>query len=118
MSPTPITADPNYGAALDDFKRGGWIVSVLGGAGMLARLLLDDAHHPFVYWLRRTIAGVLVGCICYFALWGTSLDELKKSIIMSTAGAFAPELIERLRIQFKGEIDHAKKKKRRKPRKA
>jgi hypothetical protein len=118
MSPTPPATDPDFRAALDDFKSGGWIVSVLGGAGMVARLLLDDVQHGFMYWLRRTIAGVLVGCLCYFALWGTQLDELKKSIIMSTSGAFAPEIMERLRKKFKGGFDESQKKKRRKSRKA
>lgn len=69
---------------------------------MLARMLLDDEHHPAIFWARRIIAGSIVGVIAYFALWGAQMDGIKKSVIMCTAGACAPEAIERARKFFKG----------------
>lgn len=93
-------SDPNFGAALDDFKRGGWIVSILGGAGMLARLLLDDEQHPVRFWIARIVAGSIVGVVCYFALWGTDISGIYKSIIMSTAGAGAPELMRYMKAKY------------------
>ncbi|CAB5178451.1 hypothetical protein UFOVP157_1, partial [uncultured Caudovirales phage] len=33
MNPT----DPDLAGAIQDFKKGGWVVSLFGGAGMLAR---------------------------------------------------------------------------------
>lgn len=110
--------DPDFGASLDDFKRGGWIVSVLGGAGMLARLLLDDEHHPVMFYVRRILAGSIVGVVCYFALHGQDIDGIKKAIIMATSGAFSPELIEQLRKRYsKGLNEKPYRKKRRKSRK-
>lgn len=117
MSPTPLPPppDPDFAAAADDFRRGGWIVSLLGGAGMLARMLISDESHPIVYWIRRIIAAAIVGVICYFALWGTSMDGMKKSIIMCTAGAFAPEVMEFFRKKYsKGLFDNEKETKHRK----
>lgn len=118
MPPNPPT-DPNFGAALDDFKRGGWIVSILGGAGMIARLLLDDEHHPVRFWIARVIAGTIVGIICYFALWGTEMSGIYKSVIMSTAGAGAPELMRYVKAKYNNlasneEAKGAKRKPRRK----
>jgi hypothetical protein len=112
-------SDPNFGAALEDFKRGGWIVSILGGAGMLARMLLEDEQHPIRFWVAKILAGVIVGVICYFALWGTDISGLYKSIIMSTAGAGAPELLRLIKAKYNNlakneEIKTTKKKRRRK----
>ena len=110
-------SDPNFGAAIDDFKRGGWIVSVLGGAGMLARLLLEDENHPARFWIARIIAGTIVGIICYFSLWGTDISGIYKSIIMCTAGAGAPELMRLVKARYsnlaKNEEGKTSKKKRR-----
>ena len=101
MTPPPIPpTDPDFARAADDFKRGGWVVSLLGGAGMLARMLLTDGEHPLIYWLRKIIAGAIVGVIVYFALHGTEMSGLHKSVIMSTAGAGSPELMEWIRKKF------------------
>lgn len=94
------SSDPDFAQAAQDFKRGGWIVSLLGGAGMLARMLLTDEHHPVIFWIRKIIAGAIVGVIAYFALYGTSLSGLHKSIILSTAGAGSPELMDVIRKRY------------------
>lgn len=101
MTPPPTTpSDPDFAAAAVEFKRGGWIVSILGGAGMIARLLLDDTEHPVIFWIKRIIAGAIVGCLCYFALWNTPLSGIQKSIILSTAGAGSPELMAWVKRKF------------------
>jgi hypothetical protein len=116
VPPIPPT-DPDLAAAARDFKEGGWIVSILGGAGTIARLLIEDENHPVRFWFFRIVAGAIVGCICYFALWGTSLSGIQKSIILSTAGAFSPELLIRFKKLFsKGNLttNEQTKKKRKK----
>lgn len=102
------TTDPDFASAAHDFKRGGWVVSLLGGAGMLARMLLDDEEHKAIYWIRKIIAGAIVGVITYFALHGTDLSGIHKSIIMSTAGAGSPELMEQVRKYFKKGLKNEK----------
>jgi hypothetical protein len=98
--PPPSPPDPDFARAAEDFKRGGWIVSLLGGAGMLARMLIDDETHPVLYWVKKIVAGAIVGVITYFALYGTELSGLHKSIIMSTAGAGSPELMQWIKKKF------------------
>jgi hypothetical protein len=111
------TTDPDFAAAAQDFKRGGWIVSLLGGAGMLARMLLNDESHPVIYYARKIIAGAIVGVIVYFSLYGTDISGLNKSIIMSTAGAGAPEIMENIRKRFAKGIINEKETKTSKKRK-
>lgn len=75
-------------------------MSLLGGAGMLARMLLNNEQHPLIFWIKKITAGSLVGVIVYFSLHGTSLSDLHKSIIMSTAGITCPELVNWLKGKF------------------
>ena len=107
MTPPPSPPpDPDFARAAEDFKHGGWVVSLLGGAGMLARMLIDDETHPLIFWIKKMLAGAIVGIIVYFALYGTNISGLYKSIIMSTAGAGAPEIMGRIKKFFKkGTLD-------------
>jgi hypothetical protein len=86
--------DPDFAQAAIDFKKGGWIVSLLGLAGAMVRLLLADKPHHWVVWLKHAIAGGLTGVVVYFALHGTDIDPLYKSVILSSCGAVAPRLFE------------------------
>lgn len=96
MTPPP-PADPDLAKAADDFKHGGWVVAILGGAGMLARMLLMDEHHPLIYWIRRILAGTIVGVIAYFAVYPLEMSWFNKAIIFSTAGSGSPELLDYFR---------------------
>lgn len=103
------TSDPDFAQAAQDFKRGGWITGVLGMAGMLARMLLTDESYPWVVWVRKGIAGGIVGVISYFAMHGTDIPAIYKSVIGSTAGVFGAEWIELGRRKLNG---HGKKKRK------
>jgi uncharacterized membrane protein YeaQ/YmgE (transglycosylase-associated protein family) len=112
--PAPSPDNPeSYREAIEDFKRGGWVVSLLGGAGMLARMLLTDESHPAIYWFRRVLAGSIVGVLAYFALYKTEMNGVYKSIILSTSGALSPELLEYLINKLKPNNGKKAKKRRR-----
>lgn len=94
--------DPDLANALADFKRGGWIVSLFGGAGMLARMLLTDQNSTIIVWIRKTLAGSIIGVLAYFAIWGQPISGIYKAIILSVSGAISPELLERAILTAKG----------------
>ena len=112
---TTQPTDTEFAHAIEDFKGGGWIVSVLGGAGMLARLLLDDERHPAVFWIRRLLAGSIVAVICYFgiSLSGSEITGFKRAFLLCTAGAFSPELMELSLKQYKKGLDEKNQKRKR-----
>lgn len=89
--------DPDFSQLLIEFKKGGWVMAVLGGLGMLARMILTKAKYNTWVWIRNIIAGGIVGVLCYFALYNTSIDPLYKSVLCSISGSIAPELFELLR---------------------
>jgi hypothetical protein len=89
-----MSTNPDFGAAADDFKRGGWVVSLLGGAGMLARMLITDQSSPLIIWIRKTIAAGIIGVIVYFALHSVDISGLYKALILAFSGMASPEVVE------------------------
>lgn len=89
--------DQSINALVEEFKKGGWIMAVLGGLGMLARLILTNERYSFFIWLRKIIAGGIVGVLAYFAMYGMDVAEIYKSVICSICGSIAPELFEFIR---------------------
>ena len=104
------SADPDLAGAMQDFKKGGWVVSLFGGAGMLARMLLTDKASPIIVWIRRVIAGSIIGVLTYFAVWGQPISGIYKAIILSVSGAISPELLEYLIARTKRETKNVKSK--------
>jgi len=97
--------EPDLAGAIQEFKKGGWVIALLGSLGMLARLILSKEKYSFLPWLRKIIAGGIVGVLAYFALYGTNIDPLYKSVIYSISGSLAPELwtfvLKKLKKKFK-----------------
>jgi uncharacterized membrane protein YeaQ/YmgE (transglycosylase-associated protein family) len=107
------STDPDLAGALQDFKRGGWVVSLFGGAGMLARMLLTDQSSPIIVWIRKVIAGSIIGVLAYFAVWGQDISGIYKAIILSVSGAVSPELLELFIAKTKGVTNNVKRKNQR-----
>ena len=99
MNPT----DPDLANAIQDFKKGGWVIALLGSMGMFARLILTEEKYSFFVWLRKIVAGGIVGVLAYFALYGTNIDPLYKSVIYSISGSLAPEIWDYIKRKFKKE---------------
>lgn len=93
--------DPDLFGAIQDFKKGGWVIALLGALGMLARLIVTNEKYSFFVWTRKIIAGGIVGVLAYFALYGTNIDPLYKSVIYSISGSIAPECWEYIKNKFK-----------------
>jgi len=111
--PTPMTKPPNDDLlnAARDLKQGGWIVSILGMAGALCRLLLTDEHLPLIIWIRRIVAGGIVGVLGYFVVHGR-IEPLYEALFYSVCGTCAPELIEIARRRLLNHVTQETKSKR------
>lgn len=96
MSPV----DPSILETAEDFKKGGWIVAVLGALGAVARFIITEEKWQAVVFVRKVIAGSIVGTLVYFAINHAQIDALYKGIIYSSAGALAPDAFEALKRKF------------------
>ena len=85
---------------VEEFKKTGWVFGFLGGAGMLARLILTEEKYHTIKWIRMVIAGAIVGIICHFALHPTAIDPLYKNVLCAISGSIAPELFNYIRQKF------------------
>lgn len=104
--------DPDLAAAAADFKRGGWITAMFGFAGMLVRLLITDEAHPAIWWARRLLASTIIGVLSYFALWGTDIPGIYKSVILTTSGMACPEVVDLIIKRYRNESKKRVKNKR------
>lgn len=96
MSPV----DPSILETAEDFKKGGWIVAVLGALGAIARLIITEEKWQAIIWIRKAIAGAIVGTLVYFAINHAQIDAMYKGIVYSSAGALAPDIFEWLKRKF------------------
>ena len=104
------STDPDFGQALQEFKRGGWVVSMLGLGGAVARWLVSDENSTIMRLVKKSIAGAIVGVISFFVLWGQEIPGIYKALIMCTSGAMAPEIFTILKERYES---YGKKQKRR-----
>ncbi len=94
-------SDPNFQQAIEEFKKGGWIVALLGGAGVCVRLLISNQENTKMFVFQRVMAGTIMGVITYFALYGVEIDMIYKSVILANSGAFSPEILKYIERKFK-----------------
>lgn len=92
--------DPSLLETAEDFKKGGWIVAVLGALGAIARLIITEERFKAIIWVRKGIAGAIVGTLVYFAIDHSGIDSMYKGIIYSSSGALAPDIFEWLKRRF------------------
>lgn len=96
MSPV----DPSLIETAEDFKKGGWIVAVLGGLGAVARLIITEEKWQPIIWVRKGLAGAIVGTLVYFGINHAPMDAMYKGIIYSSTGALAPDIFEWVKRKF------------------
>jgi Zn-dependent protease with chaperone function len=85
----------NFALALKAFGSGGWIVSFIGAAAMVGRLLIDEAAET--HWrrsLKHILAAAIFAIIAFFVTYAWKLSAINKAIIQGLTGALAPELVE------------------------
>lgn len=96
--------DPTLAQTAEEFKKGGWIVAVLGAMGAFARLVISEEKWQPIIWIRKMIAGGIVGTLCYFAINSSSLDPMLKSVIYASAGSLAPDIFAWVKRKFTQQI--------------
>lgn len=78
---------------LHSFIDGGWLVLIVGMAGMMARLALFSGKVTLVYCIKNLIAAMFCSCITWFVLEEIKIHFMYKAIIYTLAGLDAPELM-------------------------
>ncbi len=78
---------------LREFLAGGWLVAIVGAAGMIARLLTDDTKATFAAQLRKITVASVCSVVAWFLLENVDISSLLKAIIYGVIGVISPEIV-------------------------
>lgn len=79
---------------LHSFVDGGWLVLIVGMAGMMARLALFSGKVTVLHCVKNLIAAMLCSTITWFILEEVKIHFMYKAVIYVLAGLDAPEIME------------------------
>ena len=78
---------------LHSFIDGGWLVLIVGVAGMIARLALFSGKVTLIHCIKNLIAAMFCSCVTWFILEEIKIHFMYKAIVYTLAGLDAPELM-------------------------
>jgi hypothetical protein len=76
-----------------EFINGGWIILVVGAAGMAARIIYSGTKHSVVDIVKKMFAAMLCSGIAWFVLEQTDISSLTKAISYGVVGVVSPEIV-------------------------
>jgi len=78
---------------LKEFVEGGWIITLIGGAAMIARILTMGNKIGFVEQVKKIFVASISATIAWFILEQTDFPSLYKAITYGIIGVVSPEVI-------------------------
>jgi hypothetical protein len=75
------------------FIKGGWIVTLIGAAGMIARLVVSEDENSLNTIIRNIIAAMIASTIAWFILEQFEISSMIKAITYGLVGLNSPELL-------------------------
>jgi hypothetical protein len=79
------------------FLESGWMVSIIGGAGMIARLISNPLKKAnWTDYLRRIIVASITSTIAWFIVEQMDISSITKAITYGVVGVISPEIIDAL----------------------
>jgi hypothetical protein len=88
-----IQSSSELNQILHSFIDGGWLVLIVGLAGMMARLALFSGKVTILQCVKNLFAAMLCSTVTWFILEEVKIHFMYKSIIYVLVGLDAPELI-------------------------
>ncbi|MDB4317754.1 hypothetical protein N9973_00490 [bacterium] len=76
-----------------EFLDGGWIIPVVGAAGMIARMLTYKGTVSVRDFLKNIWAAAILSAILWFVLEDAPISDFIKAISYGVVGVVAPEII-------------------------
>jgi hypothetical protein len=78
---------------LQAFLDGGWLVPLIGVAGMIARILSSKESITLELLFKRIPVAAIASVIAWYVLEQTAIDSLYKAVIYGIIGVISPEVI-------------------------
>ncbi len=81
---------------LKEFLAGGWLVAVIGAAGMIARLLTDEKKITIKEQIKKVVTAAICSVVVWFLLENIDISSLTKAVIYGVTGVISPEILQGL----------------------
>ena len=78
---------------VDNFLGGGWVVLLIGAAGMIARLVTINETQTGSDVIKKMISSMIASLIAYFVLEQFEVDPMYKAVAYGLVGLNSPEII-------------------------
>jgi hypothetical protein len=75
------------------FIKGGWIVTIIGAAGMIARLVVSEEESNANSVLKNISAAMIASSISWFILEQFEMNSMFKALAYGLVGLNSPELL-------------------------
>ena len=78
---------------LSNFLDGGWVVLLIGAAGMVARLVTTNEQMSVSDIVKKMISSMIASLIAWFVMEQFEMDSMYKAIAYGLVGLNSPEII-------------------------
>ena len=75
------------------FLKGGWIVTLIGAAGMIARLAVSEEENAMNTIIKNISAAMIASSISWFILEQFEINSMIKAVTYGLVGLNSPELL-------------------------
>lgn len=75
------------------FLKGGWIVTLIGAAGMIARIAVSEDESPVSTVIKNICAAMIASSISWFILEQFEINSMIKAVTYGLVGLNSPELL-------------------------
>lgn len=99
---------------------GGWVVLMIGAAGMVARLVTTNEQQSGGEVVKKMISSMIASLIAWFVMEQFTMDSMYKAVAYGLVGLNSPEIIQgvlKISGQFASDPMSFMKKQQTKPRK-
>ncbi len=99
---------------------GGWVVLMIGAAGMVARLVTTNEQQSSGEVVKKIISSMIASLIAWFVMEQFTMDSMYKAVAYGLVGLNSPEIIQgvlKISGQFASDPMSFMKKQQTKPRK-
>jgi len=105
---------------IKNFLDGGWVVLMIGAAGMIARLVTTNEQQTSGEVVKKMISSMIASLIAWFVMEQFTMDSMYKAVAYGLVGLNSPEIIQgvlKISGQFASDPMSFMKKQQTKPRK-
>ena len=78
---------------VENFLGGGWVVLLIGAAGMVARLVTTNENQTGGDVVKTMVSSMIASLIAYFVMEQFEVDPMYKAIAYGLVGLNSPEII-------------------------